>query len=278
MTASLKAAAVASGVELLVLDNRYEARTALRNAERFVQERVDLVIECQIDQGAAPLVADKIATAGIPLIAVEIPHPHAYCFGIDNYQVGWVAGKFLGQYAKKEWDGNVHWILGLDIEEARPRLQSRITGAFEAIREILPDISVERFVRLDAQGLSEKSYELTEEFLQSHPEDRGILIAGADDASALGASLAVKQSKREKHVAIVGQGCIPEMMNEMKTAGTPLLASVSHEVHTYGPRLMQLGLALVRGQQIAPYHYVNHKLVTAEAPADSFSRMPSIHL
>jgi ribose transport system substrate-binding protein len=240
VTASLKEAAAASGVELLVLDNRYEARTALRNAERFVQERVDLVIEFQTDQGAAPLVADKIATAGIPLIAVEIPHPHANFFGIDNYRVGFVAGEFLGQYAKREWDGKVHWILGLDMGEAGSRVQSRITGAFEAIREALPDISVERFVRLDARGLSEKSYKPTEEFLQSHTKDRGILIAAADDASALGALRAVKQYKREKHIAIVGQDCIPEAMNEMKVAGTPLLASVSHEVHTFGPRLMQL--------------------------------------
>jgi ribose transport system substrate-binding protein len=146
VTASLKKAATASGVELLVLDNRYDARTAVRNAERFVQERVDLVIELQIDQGLAPIVADKIATAGIPLIAVEIPHPHANFFGIDNYRVGFVAGEFLGQHAKKVWKGNVHWILGLDIEEAGSQVHSRITGAFEAIREDLPDVPVERFV------------------------------------------------------------------------------------------------------------------------------------
>jgi ribose transport system substrate-binding protein len=117
---------------------------------------------------------------------------------------------------------------------------------------------------MDARGLSEKSHKLTADFLQRHSKDRGIVIAAADDTSALGALRAVKQLKREKHVAIVGQDCIPDAMDEMKVAGTPLVASVSREVHTYGPRLVQLGLALVRGQHVAPYHYVNHKLVTAE--------------
>ena len=56
-------------------------------------------------------------------------------------------------------------------------------------------------------------------------------------------------------------------MDEMKISGTPLVASVSHEKHAYGTRLMQLGLALVRGQHIAAYHYVNQKLVTSEALA-----------
>jgi ribose transport system substrate-binding protein len=269
VTTSLKDAAATSGVNLLVMDNRYDARTALQNAERFVQERVDLVIEFQIDQEIAPIVADRIASAGIPLIAVEIPHPHATFFGVDNYRVGFVAGEYLGQHAKKAWRGQVSWILGLDIEEAGSLVQSRITGAFEGVREVLPNLPAERFVRMDARGLSDKSYKLTADFLQRHAKDRGILIAAADDTSALGALRAVKQLKREKHVAIVGQDCIPDAMDEMKIPGTPLIASVSREVHSYGPRLMQLGLALVRGQHIAPYHYVNHKLVVAEELAAS---------
>lgn len=274
VTASLKGAAEASGVELLVLDNRYDARTALHNAEQFVDKRVDLVIEFQIEQQVAPLVADKIASAGIPLIAVEIPHPHATFFGVDNYRVGFVAGEFLGQYAKKVWKGNISWVLGLDIMEAGPLVQSRISGAFEGVRGILPDLPVECFVRMDARGLSESSCRVTSEFLKRHPRDRGILVCAADDTIALGALRAVKQLKREKHVAIVGQDCIPEALEEIRTFGSPLIASVSREVHTYGPRLVQLGLALVRGQQVAPYNYVNHKLVTAEGLATQPAAVP----
>lgn len=267
VTASLREAAAAAGIELLVLDNRYDARIAIQNAEKFVEERVDLVIEFQIDQNVAPVVADKIASIGIPLIAVEIPHPHATYFGVDNYRVGHVAGEFLAQYATRAWRKNVSWVLGLDIEEAGPLVQSRITGAFEGVRESLPEIPAECFVRMDSRGLSDKSYRVTAEFLQRHPRDQGILIAAADDTSALGALHAVKQSKREKHIAIVGQDCIPEALEEIRVHGSPFIGSVSREVHTYGRRLVQLGRALVRGQEIAPYHYVDHKLITAEVLA-----------
>jgi ribose transport system substrate-binding protein len=41
-----------------------------------------------------------------------------------------------------------------------------------------------------------------------------------------------------------------------------LIASVSHETNAYGPNLMQLGLALLKGQIVPPYNYVSHKLVT----------------
>ncbi len=81
---SLVAAAASAGVDLLVLDNKYDANTAMRNAEEFVRQRVDLVIEFQIDQRIAPAIADKIHGSKIPLIAVDIPHPHATFLGVDN--------------------------------------------------------------------------------------------------------------------------------------------------------------------------------------------------
>lgn len=265
VTESLKAAASASGVDLIVLDNRYDAEAALRNAEDFVRNRVDLVIEFQIDQRVAPVLADKIARASIPLIAVDIPHPHATFFGVDNYRVGFEAGEYLAKHAKNEWEGKVGWVLGLDIEEAGPLVRSRVTGAFEAISSRLPSLPAEALVRMDGRGLREKSRQLVLEFLKQHPRDRGILIAAATDTSALGAVEAVRELKREKHVAIVGQDCIPEALQEMSTPRSPLIASVSHETQNYGPRLIHLGLALLAGQRIDPYNYVKHKLVSAES-------------
>jgi len=264
VTASLKEAAAASGVELLLLDNRYDPTMALANAEHFIRERVDLVIECQIDQSVAPIIGDKMAAAGIPLISVEIPHPHSIFFGVDNYRVGFSAGEFLGQYAKKKWQGKVQWVLGLDIQEAGSLVQGRITGAFEAIRAVLPQIPPERFIRRDARGLQERGEKLTGEFLRQHSKSRGILIAAADDTSALGALKAVRRMKRESQVAIAGQDALPDALAEIHTAHSAFIATMSHEVHTYGPRLIQLALAMVRGQHVAPYHHVAHQVVAGE--------------
>src|SRR6266567_1084142 len=115
---SLAAAASSAGVDLLVLDNKYDAAAAVKNAEEFVKQRADLVIEFQIDQRIAPIIADKIHGAGIPLIAVDIPHPHATFFGVDNYRVGHEAGNFLAQHSEKLWCGKLSWVVGLDIQEA----------------------------------------------------------------------------------------------------------------------------------------------------------------
>ena len=260
---SLAAAAASAGVDLLVLDNKYDANTAMRNAAEFVRQRVDLVIEFQIDQRIAPAIADKIHGSKIPLIAVDIPHPHATFLGVDNYRVGYEAGLFLAQHARNNWHGVASWIVGLDIKEAGPLVHSRIGGAFAGIRSKFPALRDERYISLDGGGLRGRSHRMMLDFLRKHPKDRGILVAAATDTSALGALQAVREAKRERHVAIVGQDCIPEALDELKIPGGCFIASVSHEAASYGPQLIQLGLAILNGQMVPPYNYVKHKLMVA---------------
>ena len=264
VTESLKLAATAMGVDLVVLDNSYDGPTAIANADRFVEARVDLVIEFQVEHEVAPIVADRIFAAGIPLIAVDIPHPHSTFFGVDNYRVGVEAGEALAAHAVGNWSSHVNWIVGLDLPEAGQLVQSRIIGAFEGIRASISDLPDECFVKMDGRGIRERSRKMISEFLERHPRDKHILIASATDTSALGALDAVRAARREKHVAIVGQDCIAESMLEMKKPHSALIGSVSHEAATYGESLIHLGLALLRGQTVAPYNYVTHKLVTGE--------------
>ncbi len=264
VTESLKTAAVAVGVDLLILDNQYDAATAVRNAEEFVSSHVDLVIEFQVEQEVAPVIGDKLAGAKIPLIAIDIPHPHATFFGVDNYRVGIDAGEVLASHAVRAWNRKADWVLGLDLPEAGQLVQSRITGAFEGVRSALPDIPVECYVRLDGRGMRDCSRKLIADFLRRHSKEKHILIAAANDTSALGALDAVKEQKRERHVVIVGQDALPEAVEEIRKERSPFIGSISHEVNSYGPSLIHLGLALLRGQTVPPYNYVDCKLVTRE--------------
>ena len=261
VTASLRNAANSSGVELMVLDNKYDADVAMRNAQEFVVKSVDLVIEFQIDEHIAPLIGHTLSSAGIPLIAIDIPHPHATYFGVDNFQVGFEAGEHLAQHAIDEWKGKPDWVVGLDIAEAGSFVQSRITGAFQGIRARLPQLPADRFMRLEGGGLRQRSYQAMIAFLRNHKKQK-VLVAAATDTSALGALQAVRETELEKTVAIVGQDCIPEVLDEMRSGAGGLIGSVSHEAQTYGPRLIQLGLAILRGGAVPPYNFVSHKLVT----------------
>src|SRR3954471_18159903 len=102
VSTGLQRAAAAQGLELICVDNRYNAKTAQRNADVLVREKVDLVIEFQTDEHVAPIVASKYREAGIPMIALEIPHPGATYFGANNYEAGLIGGRHLGRIAKHQ--------------------------------------------------------------------------------------------------------------------------------------------------------------------------------
>jgi len=268
VAASVTAAASASGVELIVLDNHFDADTALRNAELLVQKRVDLVLEFQAEERVAAHVAYIFKNAGLPVIAIDVPHPNATYFGVDNFEVGFEAGNLLAQHALRKWKGKADWVIGVGLAEAGNFVQSRIDGAFEAIRTRFAEHGAQhpadRFLRLEGRGMREPSRAAIAEFLAAHPKGERCLVATATDSSALGVLDAVRHAGREQDFAIAGQDCIPEILDEMKVSSSAIIGSISHEAHTYGPRLIQLGITIVRGNSVPPYNYVKHRVVTPD--------------
>ncbi len=261
---SVTAAAAASGVELLVLDNRYDPDVAIQNAEEFVKKRVDLVLEFQVEERVAPRVAHVFKRADIPLIAIDVPHPNSTYFGVDNFEVGLEAGSLLAQHAVRKWKGKVDCVLGVGFAEAGSFVQNRISGAFEGIRDRLKELPPEIFVHLEGRGMRKPSQLAVAEFLRSQRKGMHILVAAATDSSALGVLDAARDAGREEDFAIAGQDCIPEVIEEMRTGHSAIVGSISHETETYGPRLIQLGIALLRGYTVPPYNYVRHRVVTPE--------------
>jgi ribose transport system substrate-binding protein len=265
---SVTAAAAASGVELLMLDNRYDPAVAVSNAEEFVAKRVDLVLEFQVEEAAAPRVAHIFKKADIPLVAIDVPHPNATYFGVDNFEVGYEAASVLAQYAQRKWKGKVDRVVGLGFSEAGSFVQNRITGAFDGIRERFRDLTPEQFVQIEGRGMREASHKAMKELLRGCQPGEHTLVAAATDSSALGVLDAVREAGQEENFAIVGQDCIPEVLEEMRRGTSAIVGSISHEPETYGPRLIQLGIAILRGYTVPPYNYVHHKAVTPETLGD----------
>jgi ribose transport system substrate-binding protein len=213
---SVTAAASAAGVELIVLDNRYDPEVAARNAEEFVAKRVDLVLEFQVEEAAAPRVAHIFKKAEIPMVAIDVPHPNATYFGVDNFEVGYEAAAILAQYAQRQWKGKVDRVLGVGFREAGSFVQHRITGAFDGIRERFKELTADRFVQIEGRGMREASHRAMSEYLGERKGGELTLVAAANDTSALGVLDAVREAGQEANFAIVGQDCIPEVLEEMR--------------------------------------------------------------
>jgi ribose transport system substrate-binding protein len=254
-------AAAQERVELVVVSNRYQPRTALRNAEHLVRERVDLVIEFQTDEAIADAISSVYQQAGIPVIAIDIPHPGTTYFGANNYEAGLIAGRHLARWARHHWHGAADEILLLDIERAGVLPASRTRGVLAGIREIAREAREWPVVTLDGDGQFRTSLERVRAHLRTSRATR-VLVGAANDPSALGAVRAFQEAGRAASCAVVGQNAEPDARAEMRIPRSPLIGSVAYFPEKYGAGLIRLALDILSARRVPPALFVDHELIT----------------
>lgn len=258
---SIVRAAAKEGIELISLDNRYSAKTAQRNAELLVREKVDLAIEFQTDETVAAIVAAKYRDANIPMIAIDIPHPGATFYGANNYEAGLIGGRYLARWTKEKWGGIVDEIILLELGRAGNLPRMRLTGMLMGINLGLPSARSAKVTYLDGDGSLGPSFEAVRWHLRSTRSQR-IIVGAVNDPSALGALRAFQEAGRTNWCAIMGQNASPEGRVELREPGSRLVGSVAYFPERYGDDLIRLSLDILNQRQVAPAVFVEHKLVT----------------
>ena len=276
VSVSLQRASADYGIELISLDNRYNAKIAQRNADVLVREKVDLVIEYQTDENVAPIVSAKYREANIPLIAIEIPHPGATYYGANNYEAGLIAGRYLGRWAKQRWQDQVDEIVLLELARAGSLPRMRLTGTLAGLREVFPSLSNCPVKYLDGDGQLGESFETMRKYLRNSRSEH-ILVGAVNDPSALGALRAFQEAGRSECCAVVGQNASPEGRAELREHGTRLIGSVGYFPEKYGDEVVRLALDILNRRPVPPAVFVKHQLVTPETvnhfyPNDSLTQ------
>jgi ribose transport system substrate-binding protein len=261
--ASLSRAAERDDIELIVVDNRYQPKMALRGADYLIREQVDLVIEFQTDEGIAPAIASKYLEANIPFIAIDIPHPGAIYFGANNYQAGLLAGNYLGRWAKRRWAEEVDEVLLIELQRAGSLLKARMRGVHAGITETIRLGERCRVVPVDGDGQFQTSLERVRRHLRESRAKR-ILVGAANDSSALGALRAFQEAGRANDCVVVGQNAEPEARAELRSSHTRLIASVAYFPEKYGDGLIRLALDILTHKPMPPAVFTNHQVVTPE--------------
>lgn len=261
VTDSIRWAAEKNAVDLVVLDNRYSEKAALRNARALIAARVDLAIEFQTYEKAAPMVSSLFGAEGIPLIAVEIPHPGATYFGVDNYRAGMLAGSTLARWCKQRWNGDVDEVLLLELGIAGTLPHLRLSGAEAVLRASL--VPGGRFRYIETRGEFGKAQEAVRKHLRDNKRHR-TLIVGVNDPAVLGALRAFEEAGRAEWCSAVGMGAIPDACDELRRPATRLVGSVAFFPERYGEDLIRLAIDILQGKPAPPAVYAQHRLVTAQ--------------
>jgi ribose transport system substrate-binding protein len=261
VTSSLERAAQAEGIELISLDNRYNAKIAQRNADLLVREKVDLAIEFQTDETVAPIVAAKYREAGIPMIAIDIPHPGATYYGANNYEAGLIGGRYLARWVKEHWHFELDEIILLELPRAGNLPQMRLTGMLVGINLVLPTAKNCRVTHLNGDGDLGASFEVVRKYIRGS-RSRRLVVGAINDVSAIGALRAFEEAGRADTCAVIGQNASPEGRAELREPNTRLVGSVAFFPERYGPDLIKVSLDILNKRPVPPAVFVEHKLVT----------------
>lgn len=261
VTLGIKLSAAKAGIDLIVYDNDYSPAVALRNTDLLIRQNVQLVIEFQTDASVAAVISAKLQAKRIPLIAIEIPHPNAVYFGVNDIQAGLTGGRHLGRWAAEHWRGRADALVLLGLSMAGSFPGSRITGTLLGVREVMPDFSDDKVKILDGNGQHGPSYEAVKHFLRSTKASR-ILVGAINDPSALGALQAFRDAGREQHCAMVGQNASSDAIAEMRSASTRLIGSVGYFPEQYGEQIIKLALEMIEGKQTPNTVFIKHHMIT----------------
>jgi ribose transport system substrate-binding protein len=252
---------------------------ALRSADYLIRPEVDLVIEFQADEVVAPAIAAKYLEAGIPFIAIDIPHPGATYFGANNYQAGLMGGHHLARWAKRQWNGQVDELLMIELHRAGSLPKARMRGFATGLTEVMRMPERCRTIPIDGDGQFQTTLERVRKHLR---ESRGkrILVGAANDSSALGALSAFEEAGRAEECAIVGQNAEPEARAELRRRNSRLIASVAYFPEQYGDGLVRLALDILARKPAPPAVFTKHQIITPENvdhfyPNDSLLSVPA---
>jgi ribose transport system substrate-binding protein len=270
---SIKAAAEEAGnIELILADNRLDGATALANAENFLTQGVDGVIEFQTDAAFGNVIMSRFRAANVPVIAIDIPMPGATFFGADNYFAGELAGTAAAEWAIENWDGQVDYLLVLELPQSGPIPEARMQGQVEGLQNNLNTPVVEENVfYLDSKNTQEASFEVTTDTLANIPEGSNVVAVTINDGSALGVIAAFETAGREDELIVVGQGADPSGQEEMVKENSRYIGATGYFPETYGDILIPTIIDLLECQPVAPSVYQEHVLITADNLCDFYA-------
>lgn len=260
---SIQTAAYDARIDLLVLNNRYSAAAAVRNAELFVREHVDLVIEFQTSQERATTVSSRLMDASIPIIAIEIPHPSATYFGANNQRAGMIAGKALVHACQERWKGHFDELVLLELPAAGPLVHSRLTSMVAEVRRAFPEIAVDRIRYINGNGRVDDSMEAMRRYLRRGTR-HSILLGAINDPSCLGALRAMEEAGRGSDCLAVSHNGSLEARLELRRPGSSLIGSVAYFPEQYGEAVIRLALDKLQGKTVPAASFVKHELLTRE--------------
>ena len=200
-----RALAEKEGWEYVELSNNNDPATALKNAQIFVQEGVDAVIQFNGQPSSNPAISAVLKQANIPVVTYDIADPGMYFVGIDNLGAGIAGGEQLGKLIKEKWNCEPDLVISAEGAAAGIVNEWRTGGMRTGLKNVCPDIPAEKWVSFESNGDAAVGLPMARDLLAAHPEAVKMAVVGLNDGGVLALIQAAEQLGRADGVIGWGQ-------------------------------------------------------------------------
>jgi ribose transport system substrate-binding protein len=259
-----RAAKQAGNIDLVVMNNRMDGQTALSNADNFLVQGVQGVIDFQTDEQFGRAIMGKFKAEKIPVIAIDIPMEGAVFFGVNNTLAGRMAGEGLGKWVKKNWDGKVDALIMLELPQSGPVPAARLKGQRDGLESVVGKIEESNVKHLDSKNTLEEAHRLVKDVLNTLPDAHHIAVVCINDDTALGSIGAAEAAGRKKEIAVVAVDGSDRGREEIRRPGTPMVGTTASFPEKYGDKIVPLMLKMLKGEPVPPEAYTDHVFLTRD--------------
>ena len=258
---NIKAQAQIAGAKLIECDSQLDAAKALNCAKSFKTQKVQGILNFQLDEKAAP----AICAAGpqVPVISIDIHQkPCEIAFmGANNHYAGYVAGQTLGAFAKSKFGCKYDAFVTLESPTAGAVNEARIGGYLDGFKAVCGPLKNLR--RLGVGGTIDLGRQKFSDELTALTSAKTILVGSLNDDMLLGAFAAARSQGRMNSVWGSAQGADPTSWKEIKT-DPHWVGDTAYFPERYGTITIPAIIDAIKGKKVPPTLFTHHVVLTAK--------------
>lgn len=254
LTSFRRAAEEAGNIELVYADCNADPQKLAPNYDAFILQDVDAIIDASWMGDVGAIAVEKSKAAGIPLITCDSPFDteYSYLIGNDQYEAGLIAGSYLAGVVKEKWDGELEYLVFEYFQAGGPQVERRMRGCLDGLRESGIEISDENVFWYDNEAQTQKTHQITLDFLTAHPDATKIIFGTNNDPAAIGVVSAVEAANRLEDCMSYSYGGEDSAIALLEDDDNCYVGTVSFNQLKYGNYAIPAAIALIEGRTDVP--------------------------
>ena len=270
---SMRNAAEAAGVELLVFNNAYPSTMQpLENADACVTREPDLVVSFNVFAELTEAIMSKYNAENIPVVAVDVTHPGSVFWGADNCMTGRLAAEFAANWAAENMWPEEEMVVLTGLDPAVGGAPAcRNTAFTDYFKENMPAIPEENYFDVDMRtaelGPNAGALAATTDWLTANPDAKYIVATSINDDRAFGIASAMSQADRGDPTVdgvVIGKNADLIALEAIREGNSPLVGTVSFFPERYGDFMIPLALDILAGNAVPSINRVPHEVISID--------------